>query len=131
MFCEIYLQSAAHMHHHDPLFIYFFYFQVFLTDPRFSIPDPPSSRHPRFPVNLEVLLMKIAIVLSFDHGSKKLFQGNQRFQAIEFVDSPVSEKPDMRFLFVLWTWSAATRVRDSQVQSPKKHIRDTYVTSDA
>ena len=82
MFCEIYLQSAAHMHHHDPLFIYLFIlFSSFFN--RSPILDPrPSILHPRFPVNLEVLLMKIAIVLSFDHGSKKLFQNNQLFQAI-------------------------------------------------
>ena len=99
MFCEIYLQSAAHVHHHDPLFIYLFIlFSSFFN--RSPILDPrPSILHPRFPVNLEVLLIKIATVLSFDHGSKKLFQSNQRFQAIEFVDPPVSEKPDMRFLF--------------------------------
>ena len=30
---------------------------------------------------------------------------------------------------IVWTWSAASRVRDSQVQSyPYKHIRDIYVT---
>ena len=94
MFCEIYLKSAANITTIHDLFIYLFIsFSSFFTDPRSSI------LHPRFPVNLEVLLIKIATVLSFDHGSKKLFQSNQRFQAIEFVDPPVSEKPDMRFLF--------------------------------
>ena len=51
-------------HHHNPRFIYliFKFFQ--------PIPDPPSSMSilaPAFPVNLEVLLIKIAIVLFFDH----------------------------------------------------------------
>ena len=85
MFCETYLQSSAH---HDPLFIYFVYFQVFFN----RSPILPSILHPRFPVNLEVLLMKIAIVLSFSTTpSKKLFQSNQRFQAIEFLDRIVSD----------------------------------------
>ena len=92
------LSAVCGRHHHDPRFIYFFYFQVFFN--RSLILDPRSSiLHPRFPVILEVLLFKIAIVLSFDHGSKKLFQSNQSFQAIEFVGPPVLEKPNMRFLF--------------------------------
>ena len=42
MFCEIYLQSAAH---NDIITIHdlFKIFQVFLTDPRLPIPDPRSS----------------------------------------------------------------------------------------
>ena len=33
-------------------------------------------------------------------------------------------------LSILWTWSAASRVLDSQVQnSPCKHVQDTYVTN--
>ena len=119
MFCEIYLQLCG-PHHHDPRFIYIFYFQVFLTYdyPRSSILDPD------FPVNVEVLLIKIVLV--FDHRSNQLFQSNRLFQAIEFVDPPVPEKLDMGFLFY------GHEVRDSQVQSyPYKHIRDTYVTSDA
>ena len=75
--------------------------------------------------------MKIAIVLSFSTTpSKKLFQSNQRFQAIEFLDPTVSEKPDMRFLFygheVLQVECVIVKYK-----APKKHIRDTYVTSDA
>ena len=54
MFCEIYLQSAAHITT-DPRFIYLFYFQVLLN--RSSIPDS-SILIPDFPVNLEVLLSK-------------------------------------------------------------------------
>ena len=50
MFCEIYLQSAAHITT-DPPFIYSFYFQVLFN--RSSILDPD------FPVNLEVLLIMI------------------------------------------------------------------------
>ena len=57
MFCEIYLQSVAHITT-DPRFIYLFYFQVLFNQssiPDFSILDPD------FPVNLEVLLIKIIL----------------------------------------------------------------------
>ena len=109
---------------HD-LFIYFI-FKFFLTDP-WSLISRSSILDPDFPVNLEVLLIKI-ILFFFDHWSDQLFQNNQRFQAIEFLDQPVPEKLDMGFLFygheVLQVECA-----DSQVQSyPYKHIRDTYVT---
>ena len=40
---------------------------------------------------IEVLLIKILLSF-FDHRSGYLFQSNQRFQAIEFVDRPVPEK---------------------------------------
>ena len=62
MFCEIYLQSVAHITT-DPRFIYLFYFQVLFN--RSSIPDF-SIVDPDFPVNLEVLLIKI-ILFFFDH----------------------------------------------------------------
>ena len=80
-----------------------------------------------FPVNLEFLLIEI-LLFFFDHWSDQLFQNNQHFQAIEFLDQPVPEKLDMGFLFygheVLQVECA-----DSQVQSyPYKHIGDTYVT---
>ena len=57
-----------------------------------------------------------------------MFQNNQHFHAIEFLDQPVAEKLDMAFLFygheVLEVECA-----NSQVQSyPYKHIRGTYVT---
>ena len=79
-----------------------FIFNRFSTpDPRFSIGPilhPWSSNlAPAFPVNLEVLLIKI--VLFFDHWSNQLFHGNQHFQATEFADRPVPEKLDMGFLF--------------------------------
>ena len=52
-------------HHHDPRFIHLFYFQVFfkpILDPLFSITNPRSSiLDPYFPVNLEVLLIKIIV----------------------------------------------------------------------
>ena len=86
MFCEIYLQSAAHIIT-DPRFIYLFYFQVLFNRsliPDFSILDPRSW----FPVDLEVLLIKIIIIFFFDHWSDQLFQNNQRFQDIEFLDQP-------------------------------------------
>ena len=109
---------------HD-LFIYFI-FKFFLTDP-WSLISRSSILDPDFPVNLEVLLIKI-ILFFFDHWSDQLFQNNQHFQAIEFLDQPVPEKLDMGFLFygheVLQVECA-----DSQVQSyPYKNIRDTYVT---
>ena len=94
IFCEIYLQSAAHITT-DLRFIYLFYFQCLFN--RSSIPDF-SILDPDFPVNLEVLLIKI-ILLFFDHWSDQLFQNNQHFQAIEFLDQPVPEKLDMGFLF--------------------------------
>ena len=67
MYCEIYLQSAAHITTIHDLFIYFiFKFFLPILDPQFSLPDPPSSiLAPGFPVNLEVLLIKI--VIFFDH----------------------------------------------------------------
>ena len=84
MFSEIY--TICDPHHHDPQFIYLFYFQVFLTDSRSPILDPS------FPVNPEVLLMKI--VLFFDHWSNQLFQSNQRFQTTEFVKRPIPKPLD-------------------------------------
>ena len=95
MFCEIYVQSAAHITTIHDLFIYFIF--KFLLN-RSSIPYSPSPIFdPDFPVNLEVLLIKI--IVFFDHWSNHLFQNNQRFQAIEFVDRPVPEKLDKGFLF--------------------------------
>ena len=43
---------------------------------------------------MEVLLIKILFLFFFfsDNQSGYLFQSNQRFQAIEFVDRPVPEK---------------------------------------
>ena len=57
MLCEMYLQSAAHITT-DTRFIYSFYFQVLFN--RSSIPDS-SILDPDFPVNLEVLLIKIIL----------------------------------------------------------------------
>ena len=60
MFCEIYLQSVAHITT-DPRFIYLFYFQVLFNQssiPDFSILDPD------FRVNIEVLLIKIILFFS-------------------------------------------------------------------
>ena len=103
---------------HD-LFIYFI-FKFFLTDPRSLTLIPQSSiLDPDFPVNLEVYSF------FFDHWRDQLFQDNQHFQVIEFLDQPVPEKLNMGFLFyeheVLQVECA-----DSQVQSyPYKHISDT------
>ena len=66
MYCDIYLQSATHITTIHDLCIYFifnfFFYRSSIPDPRFSFPDPPSSiLDPGFPVNLEVLLIKIVI----------------------------------------------------------------------
>ena len=91
MFCEIHLQSASHITT-DPRVIYLLNFQVLFN--RSSIPDF-SILDPDFPVNLEVLLIKI-ILFIFDHWSDQLlFQNNQHIQAIEFLNKPVPEKLDM------------------------------------
>ena len=109
---------------HD-LFIYFI-FKFFLTDP-WSLISRSSILDPDFPVNLEVLLIKI-ILFFFDHWSDQLFQNNQHFQAIEFLDQLVPEKLDMGFLSYGHEVLHVECV-DSQVQSyPYKQIRDTYVT---
>lgn len=44
-----------------------------------------------FSITIEVLLITI-LLFFLDHLSVRLFQGNQRFQAIEFEDRPVQEK---------------------------------------
>ena len=52
LFCEIYLSTVCgpQWHHHDPRFIYLFHFNFFN---RSSILDP------RFPINLEVMLITL------------------------------------------------------------------------
>ena len=157
MFCEIYLQSAAHItigsistvsrvrslilpeerfggwvwaHFPEQRLVIEPNITTIrsLTDPRSTILYHRSSiLDPNFPVNLKVLL--IMIILFFYHWSNHLFQSNQSFQAIaEFVDRPVPEKLDMGFLFYGHE-VLQVECADSQVQSyPYKHIRDTYVT---
>ena len=96
----------------DPRFIYLFYFQVLFNQssiPNFSILDPD------FPVNLEVLLIKIILFFSTTEDCDQLFQNNQHFQATEFLDQPVPGKLDMGFLFC----------GHEVLQDPYKHIRDT------
>ena len=44
-----------------------------------------------FSITIEVLLITI-LLFFLDHLSVRLFQDNQRFQAIEFEDRPVPEK---------------------------------------
>ena len=68
-----------------------------LTDP-WSLISWSLILDPDFPVNLEVLLIKI-ILFFFDHWSDQLFQNNQHFQAI--LDQPVPEKLDMGFLLTM------------------------------
>ena len=52
------------------------------------------------PVTLTIEVLLIKIVLFSDHFSNHLFQSNQRFQAIEFVDRPVPEKLDVFLSFL-------------------------------
>ena len=113
---------------HD-LFIYFT-FNVFLTDP-LSLISRSSILDPDFPLNLEVLLIKI-ILLFFDRWSDQLFQNNQHFQAIEFLDQPVPEKLDMGFLFYGHK-ELQVECAVSQDQNPYKHIRETlgWISTDA
>ena len=102
MFCEINVQSAAHItliHNPRPTIYLFISFSIFLTDPRSSIPDPRSPipyprssiLDPRFPVNLEVLLIKM-VLFFFLPLNLSLFPK-------KFVNRPVQEKLHMRFLF--------------------------------
>ena len=66
MFCEIYVQSMAHITTIHDLFIYFIFKFFFKWS---SIPDPLSLiLDPDFPVNLEVLLIKI--IFFFDPALK-------------------------------------------------------------
>ena len=124
MFCEIYLQSAAHITT-DLRFTYLFILKFFFI--RSLIPDS-WILDPDFSVNLEVLLIKI-ILFFFDLWSDQLLQNNQHFQAIELLDQPVQEKLDMGFLFYGHESARQVECADSQVQSyPYKHIRDTYLT---
>ena len=51
------------------------------------------------PVSLTIDVLLIKIVLFFDHWSNNLFQINQRFQVIEFVERAIQEKLDMGFPF--------------------------------
>ena len=44
-----------------------------------------------FSITIEVLLITI-LLFFLGHLSVRLFQGNQRFQAIEFEDRPVPER---------------------------------------
>ena len=123
-FCEICLQFVAYI---TTIYLFYFIFKFFfLNNPRCPILHHRSCiLGPDFPVNLEVLLIKI--ILFFKHWSNHLFQSNRRFQTVEFVDRPVPEKFERGFLCA--ASGAASRVRNSQVQSyPYKHIRDTYVT---
>ena len=47
------------------------------------------------PVSLTIEGLLSKILIFSDHWSIHLFQSNQRFQAIEFVDRPVLEKFDI------------------------------------
>ena len=117
MFCEIYLQSVAHITTIPDLFILFTSF--FLTDPRSPI------LHHRYSILIFQYTSKFYTFRLFFWSNH--FPSNQRFQVIEFVERPVPEKLDMGFLCA--ASGATSRVRDSQVQSyPYNHIYDTHVT---
>ena len=63
-----------------------------------------------------------------------MFQNNQHFQAIEFLDQPVPEKLDMGFLLTMDREVLQVECAVSQVQSyAYKHIRDTlaWISTDA
>ena len=56
------------------------------------------------PVGLTIKVLHIKIVLFFDHWSNHLFQSNQRFQVIEFMDQPVPEALDIFRSFPFYAW---------------------------
>ena len=82
MFCEIYLQSTAHITTIHDLFIYFI-FKFFwpILDGRSPILDPPSSilqplssiLDPGFIVHFEVLLISLACVSGETHNLQRVF----------------------------------------------------------
>ena len=131
MFCEINVQSAAHItliHNPRPTIYLFISFSIFLTDPRSSIPDPRSPipyprssiLDPRFPVNLEVLLIKMVLFFFFT---------TEFISFSKEIRKPTRSGKAPYAISILWLCSAASRLRDSQVQRyPNKHIRGTYVT---
>ena len=83
------LSTVCETHHPDPQFIYIFS-SFFLTDPRSWITDPQTCFFQE-----TSKFCSLRLFLLFDHWSNHLFQSNQRFQAIEFMDRPVPEKLDM------------------------------------
>ena len=56
------------------------------------------------PVGLTIKVLHIKIVLFFNHWSNHLFQSNQHFQVIEFMDQPVPEKFDIFRSFLFYAW---------------------------
>ena len=48
-----------------------------------------------WPVSLTIEVLLIKIIIFFDYWSIHLFQSNQLFEAIEFVDRPSPEKLDI------------------------------------
>ena len=112
MFCEINLQSAAHIttiHNPRPTIYLFISFSIFFN--RSSILDP------RFPVNLEVFLIKIVLFLTTEFIT---------FSKV--IREPPSFEKALYAISILWTCSAARRMRDSQVQSyPNRHVRHKHV----
>ena len=126
MFCEINLQSAAHIttiHNPRPTIYCFISFSIFFSrssilHPRSPILDPRSSiLGPRFPVNLEVFLIKIVLFLT-----------TKFITFSKVICEPPSSGKAPYAISILWTCSAARRLRDSQVQSyPNRHIRHKHL----
>ena len=54
-------------------------------------------------LTIEVLLIN-KIVLFCDHWSNHLFQSNQRFQEMKFVDRPIPEKLEIFLSFLFYAW---------------------------
>ena len=124
MFCEINLQSAAHIttiHNPRPTIYSFISFSIFFSR--------SSILHPRSPI-----LDPRSSVLVFQETSKfsslKLFF----FFTTKFITfskvicEPPSSGKAPYAISILWTCSAARRLRDSQVQSyPNRHIRHKHL----
>ena len=76
------------------------------------------------PVSLTIEVLLINFVLFIDHWSNHLFQSNQRFQAIEFVDWRVPEKLDIfrSFLFygheVLQVECVTVKYKATRINTP-------------
>ena len=119
MFCEINLQSAAHIttiHNPQPTIYLFISFSIFLfnrssiSHPRSAILDPRSS----FASKPRSLTSKIVLFLTSE------------FITFSKVICEPTRSGKAPYAFILWTCSAAKRLRDSQVQSyPNRHIRHT------
>ena len=62
---------------------------------KFTTPDQLAS-----PLKFRWSFAHKRFFFVFDHWSIHLFQNKQRFQAIEFMDQPVPEKPDIFWIML-------------------------------